>query len=165
MEKYATPDNYALWVALTRAYYYMHKIREKELHRIGLTVAQSTVLDIIDELDKSDIDVILVEISKRLLKAASTTTEIMKRMEVNGLVRRIQDLDRKNIVRIEMTDRGKALYEQSRGVKYLKDVFTKVTPGRRYSLLTYLNKLTEAAMNLAAKRRRKQGAILYYPFA
>ena len=156
MKKYPTPGDYELWVALTRAYYHTHKIREKELRSMGLTIAQSTVLDIIDECNKSGVDCTPVEISKQLLKAGSTTTEIINRMEVAGLVRKVQDLDRKNMVRVEMTSKGEELYEKSRMVEYLHKVFTKVTSGRRYSLLSYLNKLSEAARTLARKRRRRE---------
>ena len=47
MKNRNAPDHYPLWVALTRTHYYLRKLREKELKKMGLSVAQSTVLAII----------------------------------------------------------------------------------------------------------------------
>lgn len=145
MPRYPTSNNLALWVALTRSYYYMRRIREKELKKIGLSVAQSTVLAIIDECEEQGTDATPVAISKRLLKAASTTTEILDRMVKKGLIIRINDLERKNMVRVHMTDMGREMFERSRQVRYFDSIFAKLTPAKRNSLKAYLNLLTDVA--------------------
>jgi DNA-binding MarR family transcriptional regulator len=140
-------DHYPLWVAITRLHYYLRKLREKELQKLKLSMAQSTVLAIIHRSKEGGFEATPVEISKQLLRAPSTTTELIDRMVDQGLVRKVQDLSRKNMVRVEMTASGEELYRKSIQVEYFSKIFSKITPKRRQSLITYLNSLTEAAID------------------
>ena len=145
------PEHYLLWVAITRTHYFLRKLREKELKKMGLSVAQSTVLAIIHGMS-DDVDATPAEISKRLLRAPSTTTELIDRMVDLGLVRKVQDLDRKNMVRVEMTELGQTIYDKSVKVEYFSKIFSKLTPRRRHSLIAYLDTLSTKAMAAAHKR-------------
>jgi len=151
MQSRNAPDNYSLWVALTRTQYFLRKLREKELKKMGLSVMQSTVLAILHRTRDTDVDATPVEISKQLLRAPSTTTELIDRMVGQGMVQKVQDLERKNMVRVEMTEMGEALYNKSVTVEYFSKIFSKVTPRRRQSLILYLDTLTEAAMDTVYK--------------
>ena len=153
MKNRNAPDHYPLWVALTRTHYYLRKLREKELKKMGLSVAQSTVLAIIHGMP-DNVDATPAEISKRLLKAPSTTTELIDRMVDQGLVRKIQDLERRNMVRVEMTELGQKLYDRSIKVEYFSKMFAKLTPRRRHSLIAYLDTLGDAAMSTVRKRSK-----------
>jgi len=120
---------------------------------MGLSVAQSTVLAIIhgtpDHLDATP-----AEISKQLLRAPSTTTELIDRMVDQGLVRKVQDLERKNMVRVEMTELGQNLYAKSVKVEYFSKIFSKLTPRRRHSLIAYLDTVANAAISIVHKRSK-----------
>ena len=140
-------DQYPLWVALTRTHYYLRKLREKELKKMGLSMTQSTLLAIIHRARTGDFEATPVEISKQLLRAPSTTTELIDRMVDQGMVRKVQDLDRKNMVRVEMTDLGEDLYRKSVQVEYFSKIFSKITPKRRQSLISHLTTLAEAAID------------------
>ncbi|MCX6013089.1 MAG: MarR family transcriptional regulator [Chloroflexi bacterium] len=144
MKKQNTPDNYALWVAMTRLHYYMVKLREKELKQMGMTITQSTILAIVDQLEQLGLVATPAEISKRLLKAPSTTTELIDRMVEQGIFRRVQDLKRKNMVRIEITELGKETYEKSITVQSFAGIFTKLSPSKRASMISYLDCLLNA---------------------
>ena len=150
-----TSDHYPLWVALTRTHYYLRKLREKELKKMGLSVAQSTVLAIIHRSESADFDPTPAEIAKQLLKAPSTTTELIDRMVDQGMVKKVQDLDRKNMVRVEMTELGSKLYDKSIEVEYFSKIFSKLTPKRRQRLISYLNTLIESATDIVYGRKRK----------
>jgi len=145
------PEHYLLWVAITRTHYYLRKLREKELKKMDLSVAQSTVLAIIHGMP-DDVDATPAEISKRLLKAPSTTTELIDRMVEQGMVRKVQDLERRNMVRVEMTELGVELYNKSVKVEYFSNIFSKLTPRRRHSLISYLDTLSDAARSTVRKR-------------
>lgn len=147
MSSKKAPDQYPLWVALTRTHYYLRRLREKELKKIGLSMAQSTVLAIIHRAQVGDFEATPVEISKQLLKAASTTTELIDRMVDLGMVRKVQDLERKNMVRVEMTGLGEDLYRKSVQVEYFSKIFSKLTHKRRHSLIAHLTTLAEAAVD------------------
>ncbi len=142
-----TSDHYPLWVALTRTHYFLRKLREKELKKMGLSMAQSTVLAIIHRSESETFDATPAEIAKRLLKAPSTTTELIDRMVDQGMVKKVQDLDRKNMVRVEMTESGRELYYRSIEVEYFKKIFSKLTVKRRQRLVSYLDTLAESAMD------------------
>jgi DNA-binding MarR family transcriptional regulator len=148
------PDNYPLWVAITRTHYFLRKLREKELKKLGLSVAQSTVLAIIHRTRDLDVDATPAEISKQLLRAPSTTTELIDRMVDLGMVRKVQDLERKNMVRVEMTELGEELYSKSVKVEYFSKIFSRLTPRRRHSLVSYLSTLADAATNVVYKGSR-----------
>ena len=154
MKSRNAPDHYPLWVAITRTHYYLRKLREKELKKMGLSVAQSTVLAIIHRAKEADFDATPAEISKQLLKAPSTTTELIDRMVDQGLVRKIQDLERRNMVRVEMTELGQQLYDKSVKVEYFSKMFAKLTPRRRHSLIAYLDILGDVAMSTVHKRSK-----------
>jgi DNA-binding MarR family transcriptional regulator len=132
----------------------MRKLREKELKKMGLSIGQSTVLAILHRTREINVDATPAEISKQLLKAPSTTTELIDRMVDKGMVRKVQDLERKNMVRVEMTDLGQELYDKSIKVEYFSKIFSKLTPRRRQSLMAYLDTLAEAAINTAFKRSK-----------
>ena len=148
------PEHYLLWVAITRTHYFLRKLREKELKKMGLSVAQSTVLAIIHRTRDVDTDATPAEISKQLLRAPSTTTELVDRMVDQGLVRKVQDLERKNMVRVEMTELGEKLYAKSVKVEYFSKIFAKLTPRRRHSLIEYLNALGDEAMSTVHKHSK-----------
>ena len=154
MKNRNAPEHYLLWVAITRTHYFLRKLREKELKKMGLSIAQSTVLAIIHRTRDVDIDATPVEISKQLLKAPSTTTELIDRMVDQGLVRKIQDLERKNMVRVEMTELGQKLYDKSVKVEYFSKIFAKLTPRRRHSLIAYLDAVADAAISAVYKRTK-----------
>jgi MarR family transcriptional regulator, organic hydroperoxide resistance regulator len=154
MSKRIAPDNYPLWVALMRTHYFLRRLREKELKKLGLSMAQSTVLAIIYGTKNTQADSTPAEISKQLLKAPSTTTELIDRMVDLGMVRKVQDLERKNMVRVEMTELGEELHSKSRQVEYFSKIFSKVTPKRRQSLITYLDALGDAAIGTLYKRAK-----------
>jgi len=152
-----TSDHYPLWVALTRTHYFLRRLREKELKKMGLSIAQSTVLAIIHRSESGTFDATPAEIAKQLLRAPSTTTELIDRMVEQEMVKKVQDLDRKNMVRVEMTDWGRELYYKSIEVEYFKKIFSKLTVKRRQRLVSYLNTLANSAMDDIYNKRRTAG--------
>jgi DNA-binding MarR family transcriptional regulator len=73
-------------------------------------------------------------------------------MVIKGMVRKVQDLERKNMVRVEMTELGQELYDKSIKVDYFSIIFSKLTPRRRQSMISYLDKLADAANDVVYKR-------------
>ncbi len=53
------------------------------------------------------------EISRWLLREPHSTSGLINRMEKEGLVRKVKDLERKNMVRVAITEKGQQLYNQS----------------------------------------------------
>jgi len=95
MKKQSGPDDLTLWVAIQRLHYTMGYMREKALQREGLSVEQAFVLATIVNENKKGLDVSPANISKRLLRAASSTAELVDRMAKKGLVKKKRQSEKK----------------------------------------------------------------------
>jgi len=136
-------EYYKLWVLLEQAHYIIGKIREKELKEIDVSITQAQVLAIIESLD---FPATPAEISRRVLRAPHTVSELISRMVSQGLVRKVKDLERKNMVRIEITEKGEQVYERSKRMKYISEVVSQLPAPDRKNLDSYLTRLRNLAM-------------------
>jgi len=80
------------------------------LDGLGITYPQYLVLNTLWEKDGLSISTI----AARLDLEPSTITPLVKRLEAASLVRRIRSAEDERSVRVNLTDQGKALSEQSR---------------------------------------------------
>jgi DNA-binding MarR family transcriptional regulator len=87
-----------------RARYLAFRAREKELQRYGLTPEQIHALFIIQTMDNKGTQ---SEIGRMLIREPHTVADIVNRMAVKGLVVRMKDPLRKNLVRVGLTEEGK----------------------------------------------------------
>ncbi|WP_294395475.1 MarR family transcriptional regulator [uncultured Sphingomonas sp.] len=92
---------YATSMAIGRAYKPM-------LDRLGLTYPQYLVLHALWEQDGRTIG----GIAERLSLESSTVTPLVKRLEAAGLVQRTRNPDDERQVRVNLTDRGRAIREE-----------------------------------------------------
>jgi DNA-binding MarR family transcriptional regulator len=135
-------EYYELWVLLQQAHYMLGKLREKELKELDVSMTQSKVLAIIKSLKSPATP---AEIARRVLRAPHTVSELISRMVAQGLVRKVKDLDRKNMVRIEITQKGEQAYEKSTEMKYMSEVVSQLPATDRKNLNSYLIRLRDLA--------------------
>ena len=103
MENFSSADqDFRLWVLLEQVTRALRKAREKELNEYGISAADAAVFSIIQATDKQATP---AEISPWLLREPHSVSGLLSRMEKEGLVRRVKDWDKKNLVRIAMTER------------------------------------------------------------
>jgi len=86
-----------------------NRVYKPELERLGLTYPQFLVLLVLWEQD----GVSVKEIGQRLYLDSGTLTPLLKRLEAAGLVRRARDPQDERLVRISLTERGRALKVQA----------------------------------------------------
>jgi DNA-binding MarR family transcriptional regulator len=103
---------YAATHAITRAY-------RSLLTDLGITYPQYLVLIVLWENDKIPVG----EIAKRLQLDAAALTPLVKRLESLGLIARIRDTRDERVVRICLSEQGKAL--ESRAAKVQSEVGCK----------------------------------------
>jgi len=53
------------------------------------------------------------EISRFILRQPHTVSALIERMAEKGLVKKMHDLDRKNLVRVSLTEKGQKIYDVS----------------------------------------------------
>ncbi len=93
--------------AFTRAY-------QPLLEPLGLTYPQYLVMLVLWERD----DVSVRELGERLHLDSGTLTPLLKRLEEAGTVRRRRDPEDERVVRIALTDAGRALQERAKTVPF-----------------------------------------------
>ena len=144
MENFECRDqhqNLCLLLAQTRDAIY--RARRKQLRRYNITPRQSVALFVIHSAgDKAT----PANISRWLFRESHTVSELLSRMERQGLVRRVKDLGKKNLVRIELTEKGRKTYHQSAKQQSISDVMSSLSEEECQQLMSYLQILRDNAM-------------------
>ncbi len=106
----AEDEDQDLWLLLTHARYAVFRAREKELQRYGVSPEQVGLLFVVQALGNKATP---AAISRHIIRQPHTVSALVDRMARRGLVKKVKDLDRKNLVRVVMTEKGKKTYELS----------------------------------------------------
>jgi MarR family transcriptional regulator, organic hydroperoxide resistance regulator len=134
--------NYNLWVLMRQTRDAMSKARERELEKLGVSSIQAAVLFNIQVIGE---EATPAELSRRLVREPHSISGLLSRMEKQGLVRRVKDLPRRNMVRIEMTDKGKEIYDKSIKRLAIHEIMSVLPERAKKELWTYLEELREKA--------------------
>ncbi len=121
-------DQSALWWLIMQTRRAMARAREKELARFNVTPEEASVLFCCQALGRRATP---AEISRWLLREPHSVSSLVTRMEKKKFVRKIQDEDRKNGVRVVPTQKGKDAYNAS-----AEDTTTDNTIHRIMSIIT-----------------------------
>lgn len=100
-----SPLDAQLCFALYAASHAMNRVYKPLLDPLGLTYTQYLVLLVLWERD----DVTVKDLGTRLFLDSGTLTPLLKRMEATGLIRRRRDPADERLVRVSLTDAGRAL--------------------------------------------------------
>jgi len=135
----------------------------KELARVyGLTGPQVTVLKMLEGIGALS----LSDLSARMSARNSTVTGIADRMERDGLVERKRDADDRRIVRIRLTEKGRALAREIpvESMKIFGAALRTLDHEERRSLRRILRRLSDRVAELVEtnemelrKRQAEQG--------
>ena len=134
---------YDLWVLLADTKEAILKSRQRELIRYNITATQAAILFIIQAIGDQATP---SEISRQIFRKPSTVTEILNRMEKQGLVKKVKDLNRKNLVRVALTDKGREAYHLSSHRKSIRKIMSSLSPENRQQLRSFLQTLREEAL-------------------
>jgi DNA-binding MarR family transcriptional regulator len=131
-----------LWLFLTHTRYAIYRAREKELQRYGVSPEQVGVLFIVLALGNRATP---SEISRFIVRQPHTVSALIERMEEKGLIKKFHDLDKKNLVRVSLTDKGQKVYDLSTKRGPIHRVMGVLDTTERGNLLKILEKLNSAA--------------------
>ncbi len=130
-----TEQDYDLWILINTTRHAIFRSRTAELSEIGLTIGQSKLLFVVDALGK---DATITAIGKQFFRVSHTITSLVTTAVKKGLVRREKDPYNKKIVRIVMTDAGRAAYEKSKKIDSIKRIMSGLSETRRKQLIKAL---------------------------
>lgn len=136
-------QDFFLWVTLYRTVNAMLKVRQKELRRCGLSPAQTSVLHVVHTRNNR---VTPAEISRELMRDPNTITEILISMEKDGLLKRVKDLPRKNMIRVELTEKGRKSYQETTRGQSVSKMLSVLPKEEQQQFMSYLNRVTAKAI-------------------
>ena len=119
------------------------RARQRELLQYGTNPHQMAVMQILFKLGGS---ATTAEISSQLLRERHSVHELLMRMVRAGLLRKINDSNRKNGVKVEFTEKGLKAYHQARDMKDFQNLLSTLNKKQRKQLRTYIKALFKASM-------------------
>ncbi|MEX6502740.1 MarR family winged helix-turn-helix transcriptional regulator [Pseudomonas zhanjiangensis] len=90
----------------------MTKVYKPLLQALGLTYPQYLAMLVLWEGD----GITVGEISNRLLTDPGSLTPLLKRLEAEGLLRRVRSTADERVVQLHLTDNGRALHERAKAI-------------------------------------------------
>jgi len=139
----STDEYYDLWKLLNEARDAILKTRETELAPFDISGVQARVLFFIQANKEPTTP---AELSRWLFRESQSVSGLLSRMEKQGLVKRVKDLDRKNQVRIVITEKGRQAYHQSTRRKSIQRIMSSLSKEERRQLKSYLQTLKDKAL-------------------
>ena len=134
---------YEIWGLLDQACDAIGRARDNELRQIGISKMQAWVLFIVKAINGPATP---AEISRWLFREPNTVSALLDRMEKQGLVRKVRNLEKKNLIRVVITEKGEEAYQQSKEAKVIHDVLSCFSQEERDNLRAYLETLRNKAV-------------------
>jgi DNA-binding MarR family transcriptional regulator len=133
--------DYTLLTSLLQVSDILFKIRERELLPQNLSATAAEILFLVDAMGE---DVTPAKITRMLLREPHAISGILIRMEKHGLIKRIKNMERKNLIRVTLTAKGQNALKQAMKQTGAAQVISKLTEAQRSKLKQTLNILKEA---------------------
>ena len=156
MAKSADRD-YELWVLLHQARDAVFRVRENELASVGLTAMQAAVLFIIKSIEGPAVP---AEIARWIFREHHTVSGLLNRMEKEGLVKKTKGRPQRNMITVEITEKGEQAYTRSRELKSVHRIMSGLSAGDKTSLRRCLQTTRNRAL-IAFNESKKTDA---FPF-
>ena len=136
-------EYHSLWWLILYTRRAMRKVRAKELAKLHISPEESGVLFLSQALGH---DATPAEISRWLLREPHSVSSLITRMEKEGLVIKVKDLKRKNMLRVEPTSKGKRAYEESEKTHSIHRIISALSKDQRRQLRTHLETLLDKSL-------------------
>ena len=139
----STDKDWELWILLIQVRDAIGAARRKELLSYHITAGQSAGLFAIKAIgDKAT----PAEVGRWLFRQSHSTSDLMGRMERAGLVRKVKDLERKNMVRLVLTEKGREAYHQSAKRESIHEIMSSLSQEEHQQLRSALQTLRDKAL-------------------
>jgi len=144
-------EDYRLWVLLHQTTDAVLKARGKELGQSGISFIEAGVLVTLHTIGEKATP---AEIARRLFREPHSVSGLLNRMEKRGLVRKTKDLDRKNLVRVSITEKGQQAYDKSIKGESICKIISSLSEDEQQQLRSYLEKLRNKAFKELSVERK-----------
>lgn len=143
-DKHLVADrDFVLWALIRQTEWVIFRAREAELAPYGLTPEQAAVC-LFNSLAGNKTTP--GELSRWLTREPHTVSGILDRMGKKGLVRKVKDTERKNRVRVVLTEKGRRALKQAVKRESIHLIFSCLTDEEREQLRSILTKLRDMTL-------------------
>jgi DNA-binding MarR family transcriptional regulator len=129
-------SNFQLWLLIGEVNHLIVSLRQTELVKFKVPVRQLLVLRTIQSLGPK---VTLSEIARHTDRKVHVISRQLVNMEKDGLIRRIKDTPKSNVLRLEITERGMEILKISRKSKSIDAIFSELSGDDRENLKSILS--------------------------
>lgn len=119
------------------------KTRQKELLQYGINAHQTAVMQVLSQLGGS---ATTADISSQLLRERHSVHELLMRMVRAGFLKKINDSNRKNGVKVEFTEMGLKIYNKAKDMKDFQNVLSTLNKQQRKQLRIFFKSLFKASL-------------------
>jgi DNA-binding MarR family transcriptional regulator len=141
-----------IWALLDQAATAISRVADNELSQLGISMMQGAVLFFVKNAKEP---VTPAQISRWLFREPLTISQLLIRMEKHGLVKRTKDLDRKNMLRITLTEKGEQAYQKQTEMRVVSRILSTLSTEELDKLGASLRKLRDEAVRELDTRPRK----------
>ncbi len=138
-----TDKDFTLWWLVLQARRAMYKVRSRELLKYGVTPEETAILLVVKIIGDTATP---AEISRWILREPHSTSGLLERMRKKGLIDKTKDMDRKNLVRVVMTEKGQETLQDSTGREAVHKILSHLSLKERQQLTSLVIKLRKAAI-------------------
>jgi len=133
-----TESSFELWRLIGRVNHSILVHRQRELRKHHIPVRQLWVLVAITELGTS---ATLANVAKELEREPNVISLQTVLMEKDGLIKRIKNTPKSNLLKLELTEKGRDIINASRHSEAILKILGSLPKGERQQLDSILNKV------------------------
>jgi DNA-binding MarR family transcriptional regulator len=118
----------------------IYKYRSREFKKYGIWGRCAAVLEMATRMGEQATQAAIVNETHF---ERNTISEQLSRMEKDGIIDRRRDLNRKNAIRIEITEKGREIFKSSQNRESLDSAFSTLTEEEKLELWRIISKIRE----------------------
>ncbi len=140
---FSDTTEYQFWHQFKRTYKLMQNVRQKEFRKLGISVIESAVINVVGSSNEG---VTPAEISRQLIEQPHSISQLLKRMESKGLITRTNNLSRRNMIRVELTQKGREIFIADRKLNPLDPLISVLSDSEKAIVISFLKKIEGKAI-------------------
>jgi DNA-binding MarR family transcriptional regulator len=133
---------------LSKARYFMTKVRKKELAPYQISTREVYIIDLIVSLDHKPT---LAELAKHANRGIGTISVQLTKMEHDGFIKRVRDNSKSTLLKFELTEKGLDIYNTCKKLKSLKTIMSVLSEEELGQFISMLEKITKKAEKMSNK--------------
>jgi DNA-binding MarR family transcriptional regulator len=135
-------EAFNLWIMMTQAVDAALTLRQKELDKVGISASESAVLGFLILTEQlPDQKTTIVELTKWMVRSPNSVSELIKRMEKKGLIKKVRNPLKKTEVKLAITEKGREIRKQSLHRQVIQEILSSLNSEERQNFWITLGKI------------------------